>query len=232
MTLYFSRLTLNRFAPAQALRSLIDPSDPNRAADAHHKLMWTVFSDARDRERDFLWRYDGKGQFFTLSRRPPQPSDLFAPHAVKKFAPALSIGDRLQFVLRANATTSADAQGEVRPDGKNRGRHDVVMAALKPIPAAERAALRDQVAQTAATDWMTRKGQGAGFDLNQVTVDAYSQIAIGMPSRKNPRQFGVLDMTGQLTITDPEAFALAYPNGFGRAKAWGCGLMLIRRAGG
>jgi len=37
-------------------------------------------------------------------------------------------------------------------------------------------------------------------------------------------------MTGALEIADPAAFLARLAQGFGRAKAFGCGLMLIRRA--
>jgi len=44
-----------------------------------------------------------------------------------------------------------------------------------------------------------------------------------------PMRIGVLDYEGILEITDPAAFTTAIARGFGRAKAFGCGLMLIRR---
>ena len=42
--------------------------------------------------------------------------------------------------------------------------------------------------------------------------------------------FGVLDLRGRLTVRSPEVFVEALLAGFGRAKAYGCGLMLVRRA--
>ena len=38
-----------------------------------------------------------------------------------------------------------------------------------------------------------------------------------------------LDFEGELRVTDPEAFLSALSNGIGPAKAFGCGLMLVRR---
>ncbi|WP_243641924.1 type I-E CRISPR-associated protein Cas6/Cse3/CasE [Rhodovulum steppense] len=43
-------------------------------------------------------------------------------------------------------------------------------------------------------------------------------------------QFGILDLEGRIEVTDPEALLARLARGFGRAKAFGCGLMLIRRA--
>lgn len=51
----------------------------------------------------------------------------------------------------------------------------------------------------------------------------------GGPRRGQP-QFGILDLRGSLTVTEPATFLAALARGFGRAKAFGCGLMLIRRA--
>jgi CRISPR system Cascade subunit CasE len=41
--------------------------------------------------------------------------------------------------------------------------------------------------------------------------------------------FGVLDISGVLEVHDPDRFLLRLAQGFGRARAFGCGLMLIRR---
>jgi CRISPR system Cascade subunit CasE len=40
---------------------------------------------------------------------------------------------------------------------------------------------------------------------------------------------GVLDFEGMLVVEAPELFLASVAQGFGRAKAFGCGLMLIRR---
>jgi CRISPR system Cascade subunit CasE len=223
MTLYLSRLTLSRSPSAQALSSLLNPENPARRMDAHHKLLWAAFSDGPDRQRDFLWREDSAGVFFTLSARPPLASDLFEPPEVKAFAPALAVGDRLAFSLRANATRAR----------KGVGRVDVVMDALHGVPSGDRAETRMIAAQTAGTEWLTGQGARAGFRVIRVEVGDYSSVTL--PGHRGPRkgqpQFGVLDMTGVLEVTDPAAFATHMAQGFGRAKAYGCGLMLIRRVG-
>ena len=83
MTLYLSKLTRNRDAPTMALMPLLNPREPGSAADAHHRLIWSVFADTAERKRDFLWRHDGQGRFYTLSSRQPRSSDLFNPPEIK-----------------------------------------------------------------------------------------------------------------------------------------------------
>ena len=41
--------------------------------------------------------------------------------------------------------------------------------------------------------------------------------------------FSTLDFEGLLTVSDPGTFLSSIVRGFGAAKAYGCGLMLIRR---
>ncbi len=232
MKLYLSRLTLNRDAPAMALMPLLNPQESGLAADAHHRLIWSVFADSAERKRDFLWRYDGQGRFYTLSSRPPRSSDLFNPPGTKIFDPVLQVGDRLQFMLRANATKDRAAVSRMEKAarrGKSR-RVDVVMDLLWGAPKGEaREKIRDRMAQDAAEAWMRRQGAAKGFEPRVTVVEGYSTIELGS-RRRQGATFGILKLTGEIAVTDPKTFLSAVGAGFGRAKAWGCGLMLIRRA--
>ncbi len=240
--LYFSRVKLDRDAPTRALYALLEPQDPSARMDAHHRLIWTLFPSTHEQKRDFLWRADGAGRFFILSARPPEGNELFRqPLETKEFTPCISPGDRFAFTLRANATKDRP-RGKL-DDGGNR-RVDVVMHALKSTPGQQdmpdteqsrRPALRFKLADREGRKWLDRQGAGCGFTINGFVLDDYSTIPL--PRRDNSRgrrerepKFGVLDMHGSLTVSDPDAFLTKLSVGFGRAKGFGCGLMLIRRA--
>lgn len=224
MTLYLSRLTLNRTASAKALMPLLNPDERRSAADAHHRLIWSVFSDGSAKERDFLWRYDGRGRFMTLSLRSPSPSELFLPPETKVFDPNLRMGDRLIYVLRANAT-KARRIGH----GKSQ-RVDVVMDLLYRVPAGrERAEARQRLAEKAAENWMIAQGKKKGYRPVSTVAEGYFTLELAR-KRREGTTFGILDLRGEIEVTDADAFLPALAQGFGRAKAWGCGLMLIRRA--
>ncbi|MBK1634167.1 type I-E CRISPR-associated protein Cas6/Cse3/CasE [Rhodovulum adriaticum] len=223
MTLYFSRIRLARNPSTQALASLLTPSEAGPRHSAQHKLLWAAFADGPDRRRDFLWREDHDGTFLTLSARPPQPMDLFAPHEVKPFAPALAPGQMLDFVLRANATRMKRDTGR---------RVDVVMDALHDLPKGTRAPERLAAASREGAAWLGRQGAAAGFRVDSAVAGDYATVAL--PGHRGPRkgqpQFGILDLEGRIEVTDPAVFLSHLARGFGRAKAFGCGLMLIRRA--
>ncbi|SFX34278.1 type I-E CRISPR-associated protein Cas6/Cse3/CasE [Marinospirillum alkaliphilum] len=51
----------------------------------------------------------------------------------------------------------------------------------------------------------------------------------GLTRKSEAARFSSVDLTGQVTVEDPQMFIKEWSAGIGRAKAFGCGLMLIRR---
>ena len=234
--IHLTRAILNRNAGVGSIAPLLDPADLNQALDAHHRLVWTLFP-GRKAARDFLWRADGSGRFYILSHRKPVQSGLFLPLESTEFSPVLAQGDRLAFTLRANATR--DRRMEKSKDGRRRSRRvDLVMDALYSIPgqrtigpdqASDRPGMRMQIADRVANEWLTAMGDRVGFSIEKLQVDDYS-VRQCRRSKGSLVTFGLLDMKGVLLVNQPDPFLAALARGFGRARAFGCGLMLIRRA--
>jgi CRISPR system Cascade subunit CasE len=222
--LWLSRARLRRDASVSALAQLLVPEAASARPAAAHRLIWSLFADGPARRRDFLWREEAPGRFMTLSSRPPvNVGDLFVLES-KSFAPVLAPGDRLGFMLRANPVV---ARTEAR--GQRGKRHDVVMDVLKPVERGHRAEARPDAVLTAGRAWLARQGAAHGFQPEgEVAVDGYDRVVIPRETGK-PAIFGVLDITGVLRVEDPMRFLAAQAAGFGRARAFGCGLMLIRR---
>jgi len=225
--LFLSRIALRRDGSAAALARLLVPEGGTapRSAAGHH-LLWSLFADSPERKRDFLWREDAPGRFMTLSARMPVDGHGLFHVEGKPFAPELREGDRLRFALRANPVIArAGARGE-------RGtRDDVVMHALHGVAPGERAAARETIIPEAGRAWLARQGERHGFaPQGEVAVDGYETMRMPRPGAGKPVQFGRLDFDGVLVVRDPTAFLAQLAQGFGRARAFGCGLMLIRRA--
>jgi CRISPR system Cascade subunit CasE len=236
-SLYLSRARL-RSARGEALSAvapILIPDDESRRAGHAHRLVWLLFQDIPDAARDFLWRDDGDGKYLILSKRvPSDPLGLFDLET-KPFEPSLKPGDRLHFVLRANPVLTTKRAG-TRPgaEGRSRGKRvDVVMDALFAVPRDQRATLRERIAAEAGARWFDGQGARAGFErVGELLVDGYTHIDIEDRERRRRRGAGisVLDFKGQIEITDAAAFVAKLAQGFGAAKAFGNGLMLIRRA--
>ncbi len=223
---YMTRVRLRRNPAVLALKSLFEPKRAEDRVLAGHKLLWTLFADSAERERDFLWREEDSGQYLILSARPPADTiGLFDIEVPKEFAPSLASGNRLEFALRANATIAKSPGKGVRGV-----RSDVVMDALHGLAGAERAAARTTAVQTAGARWLATQGERNGFRVDPAAVQVLSYHVMRMPKEGRTMSIGVLDYQGVLEVTDPASFTTMLNAGVGRAKAFGCGLMLVRRA--
>jgi CRISPR system Cascade subunit CasE len=220
-----ARARLRRDLPAKkALARLLVPDEAGAQLGAAHHLVWALFADDGARRRDFLWRQTRPGEFLILAARMPVDQHGLFSLEYKAFAPVLSRGQRLGFDLRANPVVSTSpAPGE---RGK---RHDVVMHALSKVAPGERAAARNEAILEAGAAWLVRKGTAAGFgvDPERLNIDGYDRVRI---PREEARAvtFSTLTFQGVLTVNDPARFLASVLSGFGAAKGFGCGLMLIR----
>ncbi len=241
VNLFLCRASLRRVAPPAALAGLLVPAEGGARAGAAHRLVWALFADDPERRRDFLWREEGPGRFLALSARPPaDPHGLFRLEW-RPFEPALAPGDRLNFVLRANPVVARSES-----PGRRGRRHDVVMAAIRAVDGPARAEERRRRMQSAGRAWLERQGAARGFALAEaqdtqdggdagggpppaLVVESYDRVTVPRPGAR-PAVFGVLDFAGVLVVEDPGLFLAGLAAGFGRALAFGCGLMLVRRA--
>jgi len=225
MTPCFVRARLRRDVPAAALAALLVPEEANARLGAAHRLVWALFADGPERRRDFLWREIRPGEFLALSARPPVDAHGLFDLASKPFAPVLHAGQQLGYDLRVNPVVSG------RPEPGRRGsRHDAVMHALHSLQPRERPGQREALTRSAAAGWLARQGERHGFepDPRRLEVIAYDQVRLAREGGA-PIVFSALTVSGVLTVREPARFLARVLHGFGRARAFGCGLMLIRR---
>ena len=180
-------------------------------------LQKTRFSLAGNVSRDVLHPLGTPPRGRTCSIRDRSP---------KPFSPALRAGDRLAFSLRANPV-----KRRVDKVRQRTVKHDVVMDALRDVEKGRRAAVRLDTVQNAGAAWLARQGAASGFSVvdTPVRVDGYQQHRVAR-TKGAPMSFSTLEMEGVLTVTAPDAFIPAVGQGFGGAKGYGCGLMLIKRS--
>ncbi len=225
--LFLSRISLRDEPSVATLGTILFDTSGRHRTEASRRLVWTLFADRADRRRDFLWREDDAGHFYVLSSRPPQDNHQLFSVETKSFEPTLAAGDKLVFSLRANATVSRP-RGDTKRAGK---RDDVVMTALKAIAGGGRAEARKELIGREGIAWLRRQSLPAGFDFNErdVRVDGYQPLTI-RGDGKNALRLSIIEFNGRLTVRDPGLFVAKVASGFGRGKAFGLGLMLLRRS--
>ena len=241
--IHFSRLVLRRDAPDIApLLQVLQPSRSSDRLSVDHQLLWTIVpQDIRtevegDRANGtprtaFLWRSDHiKGRYYVLG---PKPVDSpFFDIETKPFEPMLSPGDRLAFDLRLNATV--DRKIGANDKGKAiRKRCDVAMDLLRDEEkrhgaSFNRSERRLPIAEKAVYDWLEQRAGEYGFCIDTLKLEGYRAEKFARRKGKFGT-LGIFDLKGTLTVSEPDAFIARLRAGFGRGKAFGCGLMLVRR---
>lgn len=224
-----------------------------------HRWLWERFFPAPPgTPRDFLYRRldgDAGARYCTVSARAPAAGVPGWRVQAKPYDPKLEAGERLAFELRANPVVTrpgspvlaADGTPVQREGGRRSGapkhkstRHDVVMDAKKRLLAA-RGLLRWQdwrsddrppvaeLVRDSCSRWLADCAPRHGFAVEPhgLRVDAYAQHR----AKDGAMRFSSVDFAGELMVTDAAAFREALANGVGRAKAFGCGLLLVRRLG-
>ena len=241
--LFFSRLTLQRKAPQVApILRVLQPESPGDRVSVTHRLLWTAMPpEARKqtasdpnagRAATFLWRASNRpGQYYLLGPRPVDTGGFFSIES-KEFEPIIEVEDRLAFALRLNATVDrkvgTDASGKAI-----RKRCDVAMDLIRNEERNRDGAFRRRdhrmgLADTALRRWFSQRAEPFGMSLEHLILDSYRTQRI--PRRRGKSGcLGVFDIRGVLTVTSPNRFADRLAKGIGRGKAFGCGLMLIRR---
>jgi CRISPR system Cascade subunit CasE len=195
---------------------------------AAHQMLWQLFTN--ENERNFLFREEigpsGLPIFFVLSKTQPLCNQTLFDVQTKPFQPQLSVGQRLAYKLRVNPTVC------MKNDAGGSKRHDVLMHAKYQVKEDERQnkgvlkAVMDEAAHKWISEPQRLKRWGIQLDVLP-EIEAYTQHRSQKKSG-NQIRFSSVDVEGMLTVKDPTVFVEQYVSGFGRAKAFGCGLMLIR----
>ncbi len=227
--LYLSRARLRRDASVSALAPLLlgKTGRSDASQQPGHHLVWSLFADGFQRQRDFLWREMAHGVFYILSARWPEDRHgLFEIAEPKRFTPSLAAGDSLGFALRANPVIRRR-----HADRRRSVKHDVVMDALRNSEG-NRAGRRLRAVREQGLAWLERQAGKSGFEIlsDGVRIDGYEQHRVTRKGAARALEFSTVDFEGLLTVRDPAALLTAIGHGFGASKAYGCGLMLIRRA--
>lgn len=231
-------LRRNSGSVAPLVHTLLPPGE-KEAGDVQHRMLWTLFSESAMTQTEkaqgraaFLWRrMDEAGQFLVLGPKPVKTSPWFDIQT-KPFDVTFAAGQRLAFDLRLSATV--DRMVDSQKGRAGRYRSDIVLDALHASeqagkPRDRSGSARLAAAQHAVEAWLAKRGSsptGGGFDLAGCDVTGYQAVAAGK-ARRSP-QVGVSDVSGALTVSNPDKFLAQLLTGFGRRKAYGCGLMLVR----
>ncbi|CAB1075455.1 CRISPR-associated protein, Cse3 family [Olavius algarvensis Delta 1 endosymbiont] len=197
-----------------------------------HQKIWALVSWNRNQKRDFLYRveYDAyqKIQYIYLLA----PNQISSQNKIRfavspKYQPQLETGEFLYFKLRANPIIKRKENGKAKEYG-------IIMDAKhqfnKNGQNYQEQFYLNELIHNVGIKWLVRKGDQHGFSVKQfeVKIDNDCEYTVKPPG-KQAFTLRTLDFEGRLKIVDTEQFKKALFEGIGSAKAFGCGLMLVRR---
>ena len=224
--MYFSRIRLRSDANSGQLARQLCEKDSYR----EHQMLWRLFDNDPDAKRDFLFRrddQDGWPQFFVVSQRMPANQDNVWQIDHQAYHPKLRSGLRLAFSLRANPViTRKDTSGKSK-------RHDLVMDLKKQSgwqesSSSERCSIYELVQQAGET-WLSPRLERCGAKLESLNTEGYIQHQTHKKGQAKSIRYSTLDLTGIVEVDNPPTFTEMLYRGIGPAKAFGCGLLLVRR---
>jgi len=198
-----------------------------------HEKIWQLVSRSKNQKRDFLYRveydaYKNVKSILLLASHPVQSTDEMQIQVSPTYDPQITVGELLHFRLRANPVVKRKENGKSKEYGLIiDAKHQLKKKGLE---CSEDYSL-DEIIHEKGMEWLERKGIQHGFHVENWNVavgsdDEYSVNANG----KNNFLIRTLDFEGKLTVTDTGLFIKALFQGIGSAKAFGCGLLLVRRA--
>lgn len=197
-----------------------------------HHLVWSLFGD-RSGQRPFLYRMTGAtatSPILIASSVPPEDHHNLWDIEVKShhLFDNLTVGDRIHWSLRVNACVKSKLG-----TGKSKSaRHCIVDHALREkVPGTSL-----KLAQDLVPKWLQPRLEskyGLECRLEDMRVESYAKRQFGHGPRggQPPVVVAMTDIIGAGVITDISAVRRAVSDGIGAAKSYGCGLLLLKRAG-
>lgn len=180
-----------------------------------HRELWRLFPEARDAERDFLFRIDRTGytgaHILMQSLRPPQGKSENAEVVDwKKYKFAPQEAQQLRFMLLANPTKKIDdASGRLNEKG------DIKKCRVPLVKEEEQ------------RQWIFRKFNSIA-QIEALYIDPRRPFYFRKKGRAGKIQ--PILYQGILRVEDVTLFLKMVQQGIGPAKAFGCGLLSLARA--
>ena len=197
-----------------------------------HQKIWALASRNKNQKRDFLYRieydaYQNIKHIYLLA-----PNQISSQKNIKiavspRYQPQIKTDEFLFFKLRANPIIKRKENGKAKE-------YRIIMDAKHQFNKngknyQEQFSL-DELIHDVGMKWLIRKGEQHGFSVKQfeVRINNDSEYSV-KPLGKKVFTLRTLDFEGKLKIVDADRFKKALFNGIGSAKAFGCGMMMIKR---
>lgn len=195
---------------------------PNRNTYSDHQFVWKLFG-RNDDLRDFIYTVHER-KIYVVSTRTQNYKSSDIQVKTKPYEPSFEEGDPLRFDVRIDL--------EVRI-GKKR---IPIVSAYKQRLGEDHGLNRNELMHEAVADWFKKNSKRYGFKVRDFYIMGSHHFKFNKtknrddPRNKNDKvEFNSLDIRGVLEVTGPAVFVNTLHRGIGKARPFGCGLMLVAR---
>lgn len=217
--MYLSRIALN----TQRKSTIIALSSPQNI----HAAVESSFPPAPENTKRNLWRIDRLNNavyLIVLSNRKPDFSHIVEqfgwPKAEQKWETKdytsllekITQGQRWQFRLRANPVHSISQTCDIKNQGS-----------------AKRGKIYAHITVQQQEKWLLDRAAKYGFSLQEGSFCVTQRDIRKFQRNRKQVTLSIVTFEGVLEVEDVTLFQRALTNGIGRAKAYGCGLLTIKK---
>ncbi|MCF8054448.1 MAG: type I-E CRISPR-associated protein Cas6/Cse3/CasE [Deltaproteobacteria bacterium] len=181
-----------------------------------HRALWRLFPENEEIARDFLFRVGHADRLHAeillqSETKPYHPNANARIQACKDYQLILKDGQRLCFLLIANPVkTINDEAGRKTAEGETK-------KCRVPL-------IREDDQRL----WLERKFKEAAT-LDSLTINPMPPLRFYKTKEERAGKIQPVSFQGVLNVGNAEEFVTLVKKGIGPAKAFGCGLMLVRR---
>lgn len=216
------------------------------------------YADNQERDFIFRTDFDTNGlpSFIICSQHEPQHDNDIWDIETKNYLPILETGEKLKFYLRCNPTRTENTETIRKervtklPLRKTR-RVDVILEARRRAIEDHQEWSNDSIELKGSINWLKNhehkhvSGQNGFVETSvfsiaesSIQVERYYQVPhpkVGNQKIQKREDFetakklSILDVSGILTVENPSLFNEILLHGIGHGKAFGCGLMMVKR---
>jgi CRISPR system Cascade subunit CasE len=188
---------------------------PNENTYENHQFIWKLFGKPGS-DRDFLFTlYNNR--FYVVSSRVPNFESSNIQVRTKNYDSEFKEGEFLRFDVRLDVETRI-----------GRKRMSIVSAYKKRFEEGHRLK-NDEAMHEAFAEWFQKHSHKYGFKIRNFYIQGYDHYNFVKTETKEKVEFDSLDIRGVLEVKGPAVFSETLLRGFGKAKCFGCGLMLVAR---
>lgn len=190
-----------------------------------HQEIWSLCPGVKRGESRFIYWVTPTCIYMISDVQPLDTTGRWLITSTVPYDPQLVAGQGLDFLYRGNPVYDV-------MEGSKKKRYSIIVDKVHKLrtqglplsdwPSAE------EIRRSAVQEWFDNQGKIRGFKVSSFSIDQQRDVQFENGRSGDIMKFTVLDIRGNLTVTDPVAFKQVLLKGLGKAKRFGYGMFMVK----